>query len=1341
VLLAIDVEPSPKTVPSGVNVQYQATGIYSDGSSSSLTDPASWQSSDPAVATVLADGLVDTLAPGSATITASYAGVSGQAALTVTAATVEQLQVTPSGLTEPAGTSGQLNATAFYTDGDTEDVTDRANWASSDPGVVSVVPSGTDAGFVELLAPGSATVTATFEGVSDATPITVTNAVLVDISIDPANASVASGIAVLYTATGLFSDGTSSVIDDDVTWQSSTSAVATIGPDGLAQTVGPGATTISATADGVTASTALTVTNAIVLNLQIVPGEVSRPLGTVASLQAIAQFSDLTTEDVTEAATWTSTDESIVDVVSGGEFAGLASMAGIGSAFVSASYQGANTSITVEVTPAALLRIEVDPVNESVARGVEVQYNATGIYTGGTSQNITTEATWRSSDTTVATIDQDGLANTLGSISRLSIGSTEISATFGGEQDIVLLTVTTAVVTSVQITPTGLVEPAGTSSQLTSTAFYSDATSQDVTNEATWTSSDTAILTIGATGDNGGFTLLLAPGTAAVNVLFEGVGDATPVTVTNAVLTAIEVQPASSTVPDGTAVQYSATGLFSDGSSSAIDGDVSWASSDTTVATIGLDGVAQAIGIGSSTITAALDGVTGTAVLDVTAATVVSMQINPSSLVEPAGTSGQLAATAIFSDATSQDVTTLATWGSSDPSVVEVVSGGATAGFTELVAVGTATVSAAYQGVTDDIPVETTSAVLVDIQIDPASATRAIGLGLQYNATGLFSDGSASSINDDVTWQSGDTAIATITADGVATGKAVGATTISASFASISESVPLTITDAVVSEIQVSPVAELLTLGQTRQYAATAVFSDARTEDVTDDVTWSVGDPLVANISNAGGSEGLLTTLATGQTTVSADLDGIQDTAVLDVTPLAVVAVEIVPVNISIPQGISSPWVALAVFGDGSTLDITDDATWFSVDNNIASVSDTGVVTGVAEGGTTIITDYQGIQDDQAVTVTSPDAVLLGITPTWSRLDIGSTEQLVAIGRYNDGTNAVVTEDADWLVDDNTIAQVDNTSGQKGRASAIAPGLAAVTATLPDPVAGGAVIEVADLTLTTLTVTPAAKDTTVGSTVFFTATGTYDDGTVGDLTDDVAWTVDDTTVAQVGNGLDDKGVVTVLGVGSTTVRASIDDGGVVSQATAALTVGPSCGSGNPDSVAIEPDPATVSVGASIQLQLIADYAGCKQDVTTNSGSSWKSKDPNIAAVTKKGGEVIGLEVGIAEIEAKFKGDVATVNLDVIAPEVARVRITATPSINRGLGGFTLQCMVQLIVGGVLQPEAPISATATWVVDNPTLLLLGAVIGNDKQVTATALGTAVVACHYGGKRHEVAVTVQ
>jgi uncharacterized protein YjdB len=1305
VLVSIDVEPSPKTVPSGVNVQYQATGIYSDGTSSSLTDPASWQSSDPAVATVLQDGLVDTLAPGSATISASYAGVSGQAALTVTAATVEQLQVTPSGLTKPAGTSGQLTATAFYTDGDTEDVTDRTNWTSSEPAVATVVPSGTDAGFTELLAPGSATVTATFDGVSDSTPITVTNAVLVDISIEPANTSVASGIPVLYSATGLFSDGSSSVIDDDVTWQSSNPAVATIGPGGMALTETPGATTISATADGVTASTTLTVTNAIVLTLQIVPGEVSRPLGTVAQLQAIAQFSDLTTEDVTTSATWTSTDDGIVDVVSGGEFAGLATMVGVGSAFVSASYQGANASIKVEVTAAALIRIEVDPVNERVARGVEVQYNATGIYTDGTSQNITTEVTWRSSNTSIATIDNNGLASTLISSRLLAVGATEISATTGGLTDATQLSVTAAVATSVQITPTGLVEPAGTSGQLTATAFFSDNTSQDVTTLATWTSSNTAIVAVGASGETGGFTQLLAPGTATVSVLYQGIGDADPITVTNAVLTAIEVQPASNTVPDGTLVQYSAVGIFSDGSNTPIDADVSWASSDSTVATIGLDGVAQAVGIGTTTISASLDGVTGNATLDVTAAIVVSMQITPPALVKPAGTSGQLTATATFSDNTSQDVTNLSLWESSNFGVVEVVAAGPNAGFTELIAEGAATVTASYQGVTDDIDVETTSAVLVDIQIDPPTATRAIGLELQYNATGLFSDGTASAINDDVTWQSGDTAIATITADGVATGKAVGETTISASFADIDESVPLIITDAVATEIQVSPVSNLLTVGQADQYRADAVFSDARVEDVTDDVTWSVGDPLVANISNSGGSEGLLTTLSAGLTSVDADFDGITGSAQLDVQALAVVAVEVVPVNITIPEGLSSEWVALALLGDGSTLDVTEDADWLSVDNDIASVSDTGVVFGVAEGMTTILATYQGIQDDQDVTVSSPDAVLLGITPSWSRLSIGTQQQLIAI-------------------------------------VAISPGLASVTASLPGPVAGGAVVEVADLTLASLVVTPASKETTVGSTVFFTAIGTYDDGTVIDLTNDVAWTVDDTAVAQVGNGADDKGVVSALGVGATTLRASIDEGGSVVQATASLTVDPSCGSGNPDFVTIEPDPATVSVGATIQLQLIADYAGCKADVTTNSGSNWSSRDPNIAAVSQRRGEVIGLELGTAEIEGKFKGATDTVDLDVITPEVYRVRITAGEIFTRSLAGgaFTLQCVMQEIVAGVLRPEVTVTGDATWTVDNPAVLLLGAVIGSDKRVTPLALGSAVVACHYGGKRYEVAITV-
>jgi len=297
----------------------------------------------------------------------------------------------------------------------------------------------------------------------------------------------------------------------------------------------------------------------------------------------------------------------------------------------------------------------------------------------------------------------------------------------------------------------------------------------------------------------------------------------------------------------------------------------------------------------------------------------------------------------------------------------------------------------------------------------------------------------------------------------------------------------------------------------------------------------------------------------------------------------------------------------------------------------------------------------------------------------------------------------------------------------------------AVTAALSSGAAGGSVIVVVDLTLTSLAVTPASKNTTVGSSGFYTATGTYNDGSVQDLTADVTWTTDDPTVAQIGNSLDNKGFATALSVGSTVVRATFEDV-VTVVGTAALTVTASCGSGSPDSVAVVPDPSTVSVGDSIQLQLIATYGTCDQVVTNNSGTNWKSNDPNVASVTKKGGEVIGLDIGTAEIEAKFKGEMALADVDVISTQVARVRITAAPIITRSIGTFTLQCVMQEIVGGVLQSEVVVTPLVTWAIDEPTVLLFGALLGNDQVFNAIAVGSAVIGCHYGGKRAVVSVTI-
>ncbi|MBK7249343.1 MAG: Ig-like domain-containing protein [Gammaproteobacteria bacterium] len=75
--------------------------------------------------------------------------------------------------------------------------------------------------------------------------------------------------------------------------------------------------------------------------------------------------------------------------------------------------------------PPSLTTISVTPAAPSVALGGTQQFTATGRYSDGSTQNLTTTATWSSSDRSVATIASGGLATSVGT------GTTTISAASG----------------------------------------------------------------------------------------------------------------------------------------------------------------------------------------------------------------------------------------------------------------------------------------------------------------------------------------------------------------------------------------------------------------------------------------------------------------------------------------------------------------------------------------------------------------------------------------------------------------------------------------------------------------------------------------------------------------------------------------------------------------------------------------------------------------------------------------------------------------------------------------------------------------------------------------------
>jgi|HubBroStandDraft_6_1064221.scaffolds.fasta_scaffold00332_12 Flp pilus assembly secretin CpaC len=261
-----------------------------------------------------------------------------------------------------------------------------------------------------------------------------------------------------------------------------------------------------------------------------------------------------------------------------------------------------NASLTV--TSAATLRsITVTPVSSTIAVNTKQQFVATGKYSDGSSKNITTQVTWISSNNLFATID-----SALGIASGVAPGTTQITATLAGIiSQPVPLTVTSATLQSIAISPAAASIAIGNRTQFTALGTFNDTTTQDLTSQVTWASATQAVGII----NSGGSATGLSAGATQISASLNGItSPSSALAVTSATLQSIAITPPSATVTAGITQQWTATGTFSDGTVQDVTASVRWSSSSTNVATIGAStGLATGVSQGTATITATQGGV------------------------------------------------------------------------------------------------------------------------------------------------------------------------------------------------------------------------------------------------------------------------------------------------------------------------------------------------------------------------------------------------------------------------------------------------------------------------------------------------------------------------------------------------------------------------------------------------------------------------------------------------------------------------------------------------------------------------------------------------------------
>lgn len=533
--------PAPVHIAKGTTQQFNVIGSFG-ASTQDITNYVTWSAANISPITgvnisINRVGVATALGPVGSTANI-YAGIdpcgatqAGTTFCKTTTAVVDppnlvSIAIAPTTTSLPMGLKRQYTAIGTYTDKSTANITNSVVWNSS-------MPSSSNGADFSMTKPGqltansnatgSTTITATQNSItSNAVALTISPAVLSSVTVTPKNPSVPRGTNNFqFSATGKYSDGTpvpafpnsgdaNHVAVAALSWSSSAPNAATINSSGVADVIGTnGTSTIKATSGTVTGSTVLTVAPPTLQTITIT-AQAPSTLYVDGTVQYIATgtYSDNSTQDLTTTVNWGitgGTGSATISTNAGSE--GVATGVSAGGVTVTASYTppgGAtvNGTLNVTVQPRMLQSIAVTPASQTLPPNQTQQYVATGTYSAGPNQDITSSVTWTETDQTgtgVANIDTSGLATTN------SAGTATISASQGsinsGPQS-ATLTVSNPVLQSITITPGGnnVVVATNQTLQFTATGNYSDGSTQDLSAIATWSLKNNLGDSIDATG-------------------------------------------------------------------------------------------------------------------------------------------------------------------------------------------------------------------------------------------------------------------------------------------------------------------------------------------------------------------------------------------------------------------------------------------------------------------------------------------------------------------------------------------------------------------------------------------------------------------------------------------------------------------------------------------------------------------------------------------------------------------------------------------------------------------------------------------------------------------------
>lgn len=575
---------------------------------------------------------------------------------------VESIVVAPANPTVAVGATIGLNAQVMDINGAFVDRT--VHWSSEDESIATV----SEFGVVTARKLGTVQVAASTSGRSGFAQITVTAIPVATLQIVPGNKALLVEESFQFSAQVRDLSGTL-LTGRPVTWTSNNEGVATVSATGLVTALSPGGAIITASSEGKSAPSSVTVSAVPVASVRVQPATLSLVDGQTAQLQAeplSAQGKPL----VGRVILWSTSSAAVATVTS----TGLVTANAPGSVVITATCEGQRGTVAVAVNPPSPNLVVVTPAQALVQQGATAQFTAEVLDAlGRVIPN--SPVTFSSSDAAVASVSPTGL------LTGVTPGAATISATSGGKTGTAQVTVTNVPVASVAVTPNAPTIQVGKTVALAAQALGGSGQLLSGRTVA-WSSGTPAVAQVSSTGVVTG----VSSGTAVVFASIDGVLGWANVTVVQVPVASVTIAPATPSVPVGQTTQL--TAVTKDAAGNILQGRVvSWSTSAAAIANVSSAGIVTGVTTGTATITATSEGQTGTVTLTVvTGARTLTVTPDTATLA-PLGT---VQLTAVVRDGNGAIITPGINWSTNNSAVAKVSSNGKVTALVPGVAVITA---------------------------------------------------------------------------------------------------------------------------------------------------------------------------------------------------------------------------------------------------------------------------------------------------------------------------------------------------------------------------------------------------------------------------------------------------------------------------------------------------------------------------------------------------------------------------------------------------------------------------------------------------------------------------